>query len=147
MNTHLFSYRDVDVYERDAVLFNEGEWLNDSCLSYAFRRIEDKILSSTNQDFLKTILLVDPSVVSFLQLQCEEDEEFEDVRISLESDSKTWILFPVSDNQTFDAPSSHWSALLCHRPTASLLHYDSLGGRNLTSAQRLAEKIKQLLSW
>lgn len=147
MNTLLFSYRDVDIYQRDAVLFNEGEWLNDSCLSYAFKRIEDKISAATSSEVLKSILLVDPSVVSFLQLQCGDDEEFEDLRISLESDSKTWILFPVSDNQGFDSSSSHWSTLLCHRPTSSLLHYDSLGGRNLDSAQRLASKISRLLSW
>lgn len=108
--------------------------------------MEDRV-SATKPDVLKSILFVDPSVVSFLNLQCEDDEEFEDLRISLESDTKTWIFFPVSDNQSFDAPSSHWSTLLCHRPTASLLHYDSLGGRNLGAAQRLADKIARLLSW
>ena len=49
MNKLLFSYRDIDIYERDAVLFNEGEWLNDSCLSYAFKRIEDKIYIKQNK--------------------------------------------------------------------------------------------------
>lgn len=146
MSALLFSYRDVDMYERDAALFNDGQWLNDSCISYCFRRIEDHI-SSSNQEMLKSILLVDPSVVSFLRTQCEEDEEFEDLRISLESDTKAWILLPVSDSQSFDTPSSHWSTLLCHRPTMSLLHYDSLGGRNLGSAQQLAGQVAKLLSW
>ena len=81
-------YRDIDIYENDFKLFNERQWLSDSCISYCFKRIEDSLPPS----ILSNIVFLDPSVTSFIRLQCQEEEEFSDLRNGLDLLSKQWYV-------------------------------------------------------
>eukprot|EP01031_Cornospumella_fuschlensis_P028292 gene28293-34160_t len=136
MSKPLFSYRDVDVYQRDALLFRERQWLNDTCINFCFRCIEDKSSS---------VKLVDPAVVSFLRLQVEEEDEFEDLARGLQLDRHEWLYCPINDNTDFSASSTHWSGLLVHIPTGQALHLDSHAQFNFASAQALKPKLALLL--
>jgi Ulp1 family protease len=141
--TSYISYKDADIYYRDLVLFRAGGWLNDACINYCLKVIEDSL-----SDILKLkIILMDPSVCSFLRLQCIEEDEFEDMRISLNISSKEWILLPINDNESFESSSSHWSTLVCHIDSKSLWHYDSFHGQNIKSAKNISYKLSQLLHW
>ena len=81
-------YRDIDIYENDFKLFNERQWLSDSCISYCFKRIEDSLPPSISSN----IVFLDPSVTSFIRLQCQEEEEFSDLRNGLDLLSKQWYV-------------------------------------------------------
>jgi hypothetical protein len=59
MARKLFSFYDVDVYEKDASFFERGQWLNDVCINLAFKFIEQEKLTSFLRD---EILLFDPAV-------------------------------------------------------------------------------------
>lgn len=145
----VLSYFDVDVYERDLKLFENRNWLNDTCINYCFKRLLNSKSSDVVDMIMKeNVLLLDPSLVSFLRLQCEEDDEFEDLRMSLELDNKLWVFIPINDNQSFESSSSHWSSLLCHVDSHQMLYYDSVENNpNLASANNFIEKFARLMKW
>jgi Ulp1 family protease len=63
MARKLFSFEDVDVYEKDASFFERGQWLNDVCINLGFKFIEqEKFTSSVREE----ILLFDPAVMTTL---------------------------------------------------------------------------------
>ena len=155
----LVSYKDADVYDRDAVLFKNKNWLNDSCINFCLRRME----ISTDR-----LLLMDPSVVSFLRLQCSDEDEYEEIRqgkysissfffqycrnpISATSltgtriASKEWVFVPINDNESFQSSSTHWSSLILHIPSQKFWHYDSCHQQNYASAMAVMAKLCILL--
>ncbi|RYH14901.1 hypothetical protein EON65_32750 [archaeon] len=136
MSKPLLSHRDVDIYQRDAQLFREGQWLNDTCINFCFRCLED------NSSAVK---LVDPAVVSFLRLQVEEEDEYEGLAKGLQLDHVEWLYCPINDNADFGSSSTHWSALLLHVATGRSLYLDSHSQYNLPSAQSLLPKLAHLL--
>jgi hypothetical protein len=136
----LVSYCDADVYPRDLGLFEEKKWLNDHCINYCFRRIE-----MGDQHWLNLILMVDPALISFLKLQCDDDEERAELAAGLGIDSKRWILAPVNDCDSFSAASSHWSLLLCNISTGLMVHFDSNGQYNRNAGRETASLVSQLI--
>ena len=138
MSEIIASLLDADIYNRDLVLFKSKSWLNDSCINYCFRRLELQIES-------KSMLLMDPSVVSFLIIQCTSDEDYDELSISIDSSSLEWLFAPVNNADSFDTPSSHWSLLLLHISSGKLYHFDSCGSSNHDAAILTAEKLYFLL--
>ena len=133
----IVSLLDADIYRRDVELFQTGSWLNDACINYCFRRLELR--------FPSFFLFMDPSIVSFLRLQCEECEDWEELANALVLPTRKWLLVPVNDNEAFDGVSSHWSLLLMYVPNGKLLHFDSNGCYNHNAAVATAEKLFFLL--
>ena len=129
---------DADIYETDLVLFLDKNWLNDSCINYCLRQLEIKISN-------RNILLMNPSVVSFLMIQCDEEEEYRELAKGIEIDSRDWILVPVNNSDSFSTVSTHWSLLLVQTKTGKSYHYDSCAMHNNTAAQFTADKIFVLL--
>lgn len=134
-----FSYEDIDMYDRDMTLFKDGNWLNDSCISFGF-----KLMMAKNVNCANVFYLMDASVMSFMMLQADTDDLI-DLKSSLQLDSKVWLGVPVNDNNGFSDASTHWSFLLCHIPTGSMLHFDSLGSKNHYPSMRIAQKLYVLL--
>jgi Ulp1 family protease len=134
----LFSYRDVDVYERDVELFKDRNWLNDSCISYSFKQIEDSFNNNC-------IILMDPSVVSFLRIQADE-EDIDELAVSLNVVNKNWIFVPVNDNDSFSGCSSHWSLLICEIASGRMYHCDSCRPNNMDAAVKTAKSVSKLIS-
>lgn len=133
----IVSLLDADIYRRDVELLQSGQWLNDAVINYCFRRLELR--------FPSFFLFVDPSIVSFLRLQCEECEEWDELANALVLSSRKWLFVPVNDNEAFDGISSHWSLLLLYVPNGKILHFDSFGCYNHNAAIRTAEKLFFLL--
>jgi hypothetical protein len=79
--TVLLNYCDIDIYQRDILLLEDGRWLNDSILSFCLRRS----MTIPNHDDSVDMIVVDAPIVSYLRIQCEEDGEFE---------VSNWLLFP-----------------------------------------------------
>lgn len=134
--TLLVSFKDVDVYDRDAALFNNNEWLNDTCIHFCFACLENG---------LSTVKLVDPAVVSFLRLQVEDDDEFEELALGLNIGDMEWLFLPINDNAGFGGYSTHWSLLLCHLASGQTFTLDSSRQSNFNSAKALLTKLCRLL--
>ena len=139
--SYLFSYKDIPVYEHDVNFLNDRQWLNDICINLAFRIFEDDYGTSRN-----SVILMDPAAVSFLRLQVEDDDEYENMALSLRINDHDWIFMPVSDNESFDGASTHWSLLVCHRPSLTFFSLDSHSSYNLRSSKRLLPKIIKLFN-
>lgn len=123
---------------RDLILFQPGNWLNDACINYSFRRLESKILDPS-------ILLLDPAVVSFLRIQCVDDDEYAELADGTGILRKTWVFIPINDCDSFSHASSHWSLLLLHVSTGKIYHFDSSGRQNQKAAESTSIKIYKLL--
>ena len=132
----ILSLLDADIYDRDLELFHPPNWLNDRCINYCFRRIAHKFTS---------IILMDPSVVSFLRIQCEDNEEFAELAEGIELHSKTWLLIPINDSDSFESSSTHWSLLLVHIPSCRIFHYDSSEFYNRSAAEGTSKQVYKLL--
>jgi Ulp1 family protease len=123
---------------RDLILFQPGNWLNDACINYCLRRLEEKILDPS-------ILFLDPAVVSFLRIQCVDDDEYAELAVGTDILQKTWVFIPLNDSDSFSHTSSHWSLLLLHVSSGKLYHFDSSGRHNQRAAESTCAKIYKLL--
>lgn len=139
MSTLILSYEDIDLYDRDIILFKNHNWLNDSCISYCYKRIYNTF------DYPVHLLLIDPSIISYLKLQCEDEEEFDQLAVNLDIRNKLWVFIPINDNSSFQSLSTHWSLLLLHIPSNSYLHLDSYNQYNYIAAIDTSKKISLLL--
>lgn len=138
MSGILTSLLDANIYGNDLALFRPGNWLNDSCINYCFRRLEQEIQQ-------KSILFMDPSVVSFLLIQCTTAEEYCELSLGVQIMERTWVFIPVNNSDTFDTPSSHWSLLVLHVSSGKSFHFDSCGMSNNRAAQFTAVKFFALI--
>lgn len=134
----LFSFKDVDVYPQQLGYFRPGQWLDDTCINLCFRLTEDEMRPDQ-------VLLMDPAVVSFIRMQIDEEEEFEDLVRGQSLEKYSWIFFPISDSSSFSSSGTHWSLLLCHYPTLSFFYIDSAGTYNYSSSKEFAEKFSGLM--
>ena len=119
-------------------LLQPGHWLNDAVINYCYRCLETRFPGPR-------FLFMDPSVVSFMRLQCEEREEWEELAVGTRVAEREWLFVPVNDNESFQGTSSHWSLLLCHVRTGACAHFDSHGLYNRPAADATAQKLHELL--
>jgi sentrin-specific protease 8 len=122
MSQSTFTSKHARLTTEDASLFEEGHWLNDSCISFYFYKLEQ---------------LFDPSLICFLDpltsfiLNFENDlEEIESQLAPLNLSPKSLIVIPVNDNMDPSDPNggTHWSLLLCYikKDRLSFLYVDSM---------------------
>lgn len=138
MSSPILNYQDISIYESDLFLLSDGQWLNDVCINFCFakKRVE------TNNS---TILMMDPSVVSFLTFQVSDDEERDELAEGLSLTEKEWLIVPVNDCTSLGGSSSHWSLLVCHTTSGFAVHFDSNNHYNTSSARNVADKLTWLL--
>jgi Ulp1 family protease len=136
----LLSYKDQDIYDRDLCLFEAGRWLNDACINFCLRRMEEEYGNTAH-----SILLLDPCIASFLFLQCEDEEEYEDLRINYELDRREWLLIPINNNLEFFGESTHWSLLAVRTIDGCMWHFDSCRQSNYEAAKLQSKKIRALI--
>ncbi len=141
-NTLLFSYHDINIYEKEKSFFYPGQWLNDVCIYYGLKLFETEELSSFA--YSSVFLYFDPAVVSFLNLQVQDEEEYEELAHGLNIEAKVWLFVPVNDNSSFDGSSTHWSLLLCNLQSQEAFHLDSSSNFNQRSGERTLKKLRRL---
>lgn len=142
MSSLHFSFKDVDVYPQHFEFYEPGQWLDDVCINLAYRFMEDEIEGFDSEKFL----LLDPTVVSFIRLQLDDQDEFDDLATSLRLGQRHWIFFPISDSQSFSSSGSHWSLLIWNYSQNTFYHADSCGSSNSSSARSLVEKISKFVT-
>jgi sentrin-specific protease 8 len=135
------NYHDACLYGRDLKLLDSPTaWLNDSCIHYQFMRLQ--------QDFPQH-LFIDPSVLSFLMHQCDEEDDLRDFRHSHGNFARyNRIFLPINDDLASDqwqipGQGTHWSLILiCD---ASYFHFDSVKKNNDFAAAAVAQQWHKMI--
>eukprot|EP01041_Mallomonas_annulata_P002027 gene2027-3943_t len=140
MDSPLINYNDAVLYRKDHMFFKDGMWLNDQCINLCFRWLEYSKFKE-----LTTVLFMDPAVVSFMKLQCEDESEYSALSRDLKLESRDILLLPINDNNSFMSSSNHWSLLMVIRSSGILIHFDSSGTYNQQAALSTAASIYTLL--
>ncbi|KAF0689605.1 Aste57867_18962 [Aphanomyces stellatus] len=130
-------YHDAQLYDRDLRLFPTNQWLNDAAINFYFTVAFHDLCGASSD-----ILFMDPAVVSCMMLQCDDDEDLEDLAQGLQLREKSLLLVPINDRSTFDSQGSHW-ALLVYSATDGFQFYDSSSGHNLDSAVEVARVLQR----
>ncbi|ETP24459.1 hypothetical protein F441_02539 [Phytophthora nicotianae CJ01A1] len=136
MARQVLNYHDVQLYESDVALFAGRQWLNDNAVNFYLQYLTQTVAS-------RDVLLMDPAVVSCLQHQCENEDEYQDLASGLNLTSRQLCIIPVTDNDSLGGDSSHWSLLLYR--DGMFQHFDSSSGHNKHAARRVAEPFELLL--
>lgn len=121
------NFRGCIVYESDATLLEDRNWLNDSLLLFAMLRLEERHANPS-------LAFMDPCVVSYLNCQCASDAE----RVQFGADnnlgSKSHLLVPITNSTSFDRSSTHWSLLVIETASRVCAHFDSCQQSNYEAA-------------
>lgn len=127
-------------------MLSPGQWLNDTCISFALRRIEDAMISDSSlpHSAKQPIRFLDPSVISFVNLQADE-EELDEFSSSWDLPSAQWLLAVVNDNSSFSSSSTHWSLLLCHLCSGFVMHIDSSSNYNSGAAAATSARLQRII--
>ncbi|KAI9895352.1 hypothetical protein PsorP6_019097 [Peronosclerospora sorghi] len=104
MAKQVLNYHDVQLYESDVALFRNRQWINDNAINFYFQYL-------TQTRAWKSVLLMDPAVVSCLLHQCEDEDEYRELAKGMDLARRHLYIIPVTDNETLDGNSSHWSLL------------------------------------
>jgi Ulp1 family protease len=136
------NYHDAVVYKRDVINFQDGNWLNDSCINFCFRWFE--FSECVDKRF---VLFMDPSVMSYIKLQHIDEDDISGLRKGLRLHERDYLLVPCNDNASFQSASTHWSLLLIKTATGEAHHFDSSNQTNTTAARKTYHRIKILFDW
>uniref|UniRef100_K3XBB7 Ubiquitin-like protease family profile domain-containing protein n=1 Tax=Globisporangium ultimum (strain ATCC 200006 / CBS 805.95 / DAOM BR144) TaxID=431595 RepID=K3XBB7_GLOUD len=140
--TQVLNYHDVQLYDSDVALFATRQWLNDNAINFYLQFLTHDAL---NGGAVADLLLMDPAVVSCMMLQCDDDDEYEDLGRGLTLDSKRVCFIPMNDNDQFGGESTHWSLLVYRRDERTFAHYDSSSGHNAHAAKRIMAEFEKML--
>uniref|UniRef100_A0A0E0MIR4 DNA-directed RNA polymerase n=1 Tax=Oryza punctata TaxID=4537 RepID=A0A0E0MIR4_ORYPU len=125
---------------------NEGEYINDAVIDYAFA---DFSVSFTGEG--NGLLLVTSTVSHLIGNLSHDNNSLRMIEDLLNlTTSRQLILFPVNNNTDHSVSDggNHWSLLIYDNITQDsprLVHHDSLGSRNLSPAHRLADALQPVL--
>lgn len=147
MATQVLNYHDVQLYDSDVALFATSQWLNDNAINFYLQYLYHTLCAVSGSSTQRDVLLMDPAVVSCMMLQCDDDDEFEELGRGLHIRSKQLCFIPVNDNEGFGGESSHWSLLVYRRGAAvrSFEHFDSSSGHNTRAAKRIMATFEKML--
>ena len=123
MKMSYYSIGDVQLRDSDLELIESTSgWLNDNCIYFSSVLLLGKNTNVTN------VKIIDPSVVSFMKLQCQDDDEFEELAIGLDISKEQFVFVPINNCNTLsnNNTGTHWSLLILCLPHMVGYHLDSL---------------------
>ncbi|CAE8712511.1 unnamed protein product [Polarella glacialis] len=140
------SWKDAQLTRGDVALFQEGQWLNDQCITFFLEHLGRK-----HGEAAKRVLMLGAET-AFWFVNEDDFEDLADAAGNLELDHKDLILCPINDNTEIEqkgGEGSHWSLLvgMASSPGGPLqfAHYDSMGSTsNLAMAEVLAQRLASL---
>ena len=138
-NKLVLNYHDAVLYRSDKELLEtETAWLNDACIHFYLT-----VLQQRHPD----MKFMDPSVITFLMHQCDE-EDLEDFSRDFDKGCAMYII-PINDGHRRTTAwqrvggGSHWSLLIVRG--AAYFQIDSVAGSNALAAQAVAKLFSRLL--
>jgi Ulp1 family protease len=87
---------------------------------------------------------MDPVIVSFLLIQVSEKQELDELRKELNIENRSWLIVPITNSDSFQNRSTHWSLLLVNVSKQRFFHFDSCGNINKQASLAIAAKIVDL---
>lgn len=135
----VLSFHETLLRQSDVALLRGPHWLNDHIISFYFEYL-DMVLFETNTN----MLFVSPEVTQCLKIVSEDQ-----INIFLEpldAANKSFIFFPINNNEYDQAGGSHWSLLVFSRPDKSFFHFDSMPPSNERQCQSFIRRIKPYLN-
>ncbi|XP_055378341.1 sentrin-specific protease 8 [Condylostylus longicornis] len=135
----VLSFHESLLRESDIQLLQGPHWLNDQIISFYFEYLE-KFKYKNNSD----ILFISPEVTQCIKIVPDSDLHI--FLSPLEAERKSFIFFPLNDNDSHMAGGSHWSLLVFSRPEKIFLHFDSSGNSNYSHCQIFVKKLKDALN-
>uniref|UniRef100_A0A915Q274 Ubiquitin-like protease family profile domain-containing protein n=1 Tax=Setaria digitata TaxID=48799 RepID=A0A915Q274_9BILA len=107
----VLSFGDTVLYEADLKALENGRWLTDPVISFAFEYLHKKILDDANKS---KVCFINAAVCQLIKLT--NQKEVTQLLDELTLKEKEHVIFVVNDH---DDPSksggSHWSLLICRR--------------------------------
>jgi sentrin-specific protease 8 len=144
-NGLFLNYNDAVLYGSDmALLDSPTAWLNDACIHFY-----QTVLAEQQEHQNSSVTFMDPSVVTFLIHQCDE-EDLQDFSGSLDRESEMYVISindgHVSSSTAWRRPGagSHWSLLVILQGPV-YLHFDSVNGGNAPAAQAVTRVFSNVL--
>ena len=136
--TLVLNYHDAVLYGSDvALLESSTAWLNDACVHFFLTFLQQRYAQ---------VQFFDPSVITFLMHQCDQEDL---VEFSQGIDkSRSPLVIPINDAHASSAwktpgGGAHWSLLVLQGEHGS--HFDSVEGNNRGVAQAVARKFQDVL--
>lgn len=115
----VLNYQNSLLRSSDVNLLTGPYWLNDLIISFYMEYLEADVYQNN-----KDILFVSPEVVQCIKLVSKEEMSvFLD---PLNAAEKSFIFFPLNDNEEDRAGGHHWSLLVFSRPEQTFFYFDSL---------------------
>lgn len=135
----VLSFHETLLRQSDVALLQGPHWLNDHIISFYLEYL-DMVVFKNN----KEMLFISTEVTQCLKIISEAE-----INIFLEpldAVNKSFIFFPINDNQRDQAGGSHWSLLVFSRPEKSFYHFDSLNSSNERQCENFIKRVKGYLN-
>lgn len=139
VDENVLSFHETLLRQSDVALLQGPLWLNDHIISFYFEYL-DMVVFKNNQN----ILFMSAEVT-----QCLKVVSYDEISIFLEpldAVNKSFIFFPINDNQSDKIGGSHWSLLVFSKPENKFYHFDSMDSNNQRQCENLIIKIKRFLN-
>ncbi|KAJ1812278.1 hypothetical protein LPJ56_003942, partial [Coemansia sp. RSA 2599] len=111
----LFSYHDTTLFATDPLTLRDGNWLNDSIISFYFEYLANEVLRGDS-----SVLFLKPAIVQLLRLQKALN-------------ATKYLFAPINNGDDVYVPGgsgSHWSLLLYTPRPPQFHYYDSAANSN-----------------
>lgn len=135
----VLSFHETLLRQSDVALLQGPHWLNDHIISFYLEYL-DMVVFKDNKD----MLFISPEVTQCLKIV--SDEEINIFLEPLDAVNKSFIFFPINNNQRDQVGGSHWSLLVFSRPEKSFYHFDSMNPSNENQCEIFIRKIKSHLN-
>lgn len=134
MAQQVINYHDVQMYETDIEIFTQNAWLNDNAINFYLMYIYQAVCGAS-----KDWAMLDPAVISFFMLQCDEEDEFQ-AFVSQFTDKKM-VFIPINNTTSSESYGTHWSLLVWDVSSQTFHHFDSSQPLNRNAATQTARRL------
>lgn len=135
----VLSFHETLLRQSDVALLQGRHWLNDHIISFYFEYLQ-MVVFETNND----MLFVSPEVTQCMKIISEGEINL--FLEPLDAVNKSFIFFPINDNEYDQAGGSHWSLLVFSRPEKFFFHFDSINPSNRSQCELFIRKVKKHLN-
>eukprot|EP01084_Bolivina_argentea_P198299 339600_1 len=134
----LLTFEQSTIYGSDVQTLNNGKWLNDTMIGFAYDIFAHKVYANAPNN---SLLFVHPTTVNVIRFE----NDIEDL-IPLIQDSGIpnydYVFLPINNSRSmFSVGGSHWALLIYQRHNNTFYYLDSAGSYNLAYATKMANKL------
>ena len=138
----VYEFENITLYQRDLSEIENGDWINDTSIHLAGRKIELSANSQLNKDEKKNILLIPPSTFQLMRfVPLNVAKEFTN---HFNAKNASLVFVPFTNTQSIANSGSHWSMILWVTESNTFYLLDSMGNANYQIGQSCVNKLAQL---